>query len=63
MTDGVFEAKNREGGRIGFDAVVDFVRKHAADENIIDRLTDHVNEFSKGVEQTDDLTIVEVRSL
>ncbi|MFA6055425.1 MAG: GAF domain-containing SpoIIE family protein phosphatase [Thermodesulfovibrionales bacterium] len=63
LTDGVFEAKNRDGGRIGFDAVVDFVRKHAADENIIDKLTDHVNEFSKGVEQTDDLTIVEVRSL
>jgi phosphoserine phosphatase RsbU/P len=63
LTDGVFEAKNREGGRIGFDAVVDFVQKHAADENIIDKLTDHVNEFSKGVEQTDDLTIVEVRFL
>ena len=63
LTDGVFEAKNREGGRIGFEAVVDFVRKHAADENIIDKLTDHVNEFSNGVEQTDDLTIVEVRYL
>lgn len=63
LTDGFFEAKNREGGRIGFDAVVDFVQKHAADENIIDKLIDHVNEFSKGVEQTDDLTIVEVRFL
>ena len=63
LTDGVFEAKNKAGGRIGFDTVVAFVREHTGDENIIETLTDYVNEFARGTEQADDLTILEIRFL
>jgi len=62
LTDGVFEAKNKNGQRIGFDNLVSFIKKHATDkENLLDSITDYVHKFSKGVERADDLTIVEVK--
>lgn len=62
LTDGVFEAKNKNGQRIGFDNIVSFIKKHATDkENLLDSITDYVHKFSKGVERADDLTIVEVK--
>jgi len=60
LTDGVFDAKNREGQRIGFDAIVDLVQKHAREKQIIDVITGYVQTFSKGAERADDLTIVEI---
>ena len=63
LTDGVFEAKNRKGKRIGFENIVRFVEKHKDNENLLERITDHVGKFSKGVERADDLTIVELRFL
>jgi len=63
LTDGVFEAKNKSGGRLGFETVVTFVREHARDENIIEALTDYVNDFAKGTDQADDLTILEIKFL
>ena len=62
LTDGVFEAKNKKGQRIGFENLVSFIKKHAADkENLLDSITDYVHKFSRGVERADDLTIVEVK--
>jgi len=60
LTDGVFEAKDKAGNRIGFDSIVAFVRDHADAENIVETLTNYVNEFARGAEQADDLTIVEI---
>jgi len=60
LTDGVFDAKSREGQRIGFDAIVALVQKHAGEKRIIDVITDYVQAFSKGAERADDLTIVEI---
>jgi len=60
LTDGVFDAKNRDGQRIGFDAIVDLVQKHAREKQIIDFITGYVQTFSKGAERADDLTIVEI---
>ncbi len=60
LTDGVFDAKNREGQRIGFDAIVDLVQKHAGEKQLIDVITGYVQTFSKGAERADDLTIVEI---
>jgi phosphoserine phosphatase RsbU/P len=60
LTDGVFDAKNREGQRIGFDAIVNLVQKHAGDKRLIDVITGYVQTFSKGAETADDLTIVEI---
>jgi phosphoserine phosphatase RsbU/P len=60
LTDGVFDAKNREGQRIGFDAIVDLVQKHAGEKQLIDVITGYVQTFSKRAERADDLTIVEI---
>jgi len=63
LTDGVFEAKNKNGKRIGFENIVRFVEKHKDKKNLLKRITNHVERFSKGTEQADDLTIVEMRFL
>ncbi|MEW6584060.1 MAG: GAF domain-containing SpoIIE family protein phosphatase [Nitrospirota bacterium] len=63
LTDGVFEAMNREGKRLGFDNLVKFVRKKKKEEHLIDAITEHVRLFSKGADMADDLTLVEIRFL
>lgn len=63
LTDGVFDAKNKEGQRMGFDNLVRFVEKHVNEEDLIEKITDYVNTFSKGIERADDLTLVEVKFL
>jgi sigma-B regulation protein RsbU (phosphoserine phosphatase) len=61
MTDGVFDAKNRHGQRLGFDTVVKFVKARTHEEQLIDRLVDFVDDFSGTVDRADDLTIVELK--
>ncbi len=61
MTDGVFDAKDRDGQRLGFDTVVKFVKAHIYEEQLIDRLVDYVDDFSGMGDRADDLTIVELR--
>ena len=61
LTDGVFDAKNREGERLGFDRIVDFAKKHRNVEQIVQAIVDYVEDFSDGTERADDLTIVELR--
>jgi sigma-B regulation protein RsbU (phosphoserine phosphatase) len=63
LTDGVFEAKNKKGKRLGFQNIVRFVEKNKNKENLLKRITDHVEKFSKGTERADDLTIVEMTFL
>jgi len=60
VTDGVFEAKNKEGERIGFEKLVRFVKDHMDEENLLQKVVDYVNDFSKGLARADDLTIVEL---
>ena len=60
LTDGVFEAKNKEDKRIGFEKLVGFIKEHMGEGNLIQKVVDHVNDFSKGLARTDDLTIVEL---
>ena len=60
LTDGVFDAKNRRGERIGFENIVAFVKEHASEEQLLKIITEHVKKFSYGTEQADDLTLVEV---
>jgi sigma-B regulation protein RsbU (phosphoserine phosphatase) len=61
LTDGVFDAKNRAGLRLGFDAVVKFVTGHMHEEQLIERLVDFADDFSGGGDRADDLTIVELK--
>lgn len=63
LTDGVFDAKNKKGNRIGFEKIIRFVEKHKDKEDLLKRITDHIEKFSKGTERADDLTIVEMRFL
>lgn len=60
LTDGVFDAKNSAGERIGFDPVVAFIRKHSEDQHLVRKIVDYVDEFAKGMERADDLTMVEI---
>ncbi len=61
LTDGAFDAKNRNGERIGFESIAGFVKNHSNRENLIPAIVGHVNDFSKGTERADDLTLVELR--
>jgi len=61
LTDGVFDAKNREGERIGFKAIVAFIRENALEEQLIEKVVAYVEDFSQGTERADDLTMVEMR--
>jgi sigma-B regulation protein RsbU (phosphoserine phosphatase) len=61
LTDGVFEARNREGERIGFHSIVEFVKRHGDKDELAHRIVDYVDSFSKGTERADDLTVVDVR--
>ena len=60
LTDGVFEAKDKGGKRIGFEKLVSFVKEHTGEGNLIQKVVDYVNDFSKGLARTDDLTLVEL---
>jgi sigma-B regulation protein RsbU (phosphoserine phosphatase) len=60
FTDGVFDAKDREGRRIGFESIVKYVKVHRNEDRLYDRLVDFVDEYAQGVERADDLTVVEV---
>jgi sigma-B regulation protein RsbU (phosphoserine phosphatase) len=60
LTDGVFEAKNKEDKRIGFEKLVGFIKEHMGEGNLIQKVVDYVNDFSKGLARADDLTIVEL---
>ncbi len=60
LTDGVFEVKNKEEKRIGFEKLVGFIKEHMGEGNLIQKVVDYVNDFSKGLARADDLTIVEL---
>lgn len=61
LTDGAFDAKNMEGQRMGFDDLSGFVKKHLHEESLLEMIQEHVKSFSKGMDQADDLTLVEIR--
>jgi len=61
VTDGVFEAKDKAGQRLGFENLVSFIDTHRKEKDLVNILVDHVADFSKGAERADDLTVVELR--
>ncbi|MBI5100915.1 MAG: SpoIIE family protein phosphatase [Nitrospirae bacterium] len=61
FTDGLFDARDKDGGRIGFDNIVEFVRGHTTMPDLIGGLASFVSEFEQGAERADDITIVEVK--
>ena len=63
VTDGVFDAKNDKGERLGFDAVEEFARKNSSADNLPDLIAGHVNAFIGDADRADDVTIVELRCM
>lgn len=61
LTDGVFDAKNSAGERIGFERITEFVKKHYSEDRLVDKVVEFVEEFALGTDRADDLTMVEIR--
>jgi len=60
LTDGVFEAKNKEDKRMGYEKLVAFIKEQRGEGHLIQKVVDYVDDFSRGLERADDLTIVEL---
>jgi len=60
MTDGVFEAKNHIGQRLGFERIVDFVSTLPSGDDLVESVSKYVNNFIGKMEMADDLTLVQI---
>jgi sigma-B regulation protein RsbU (phosphoserine phosphatase) len=60
LTDGVFEAKNKVGQRLGFQNLVSFVNTHRKEKELIQVIMEYIDDFSEGAERADDVTMVEL---
>lgn len=60
LTDGVFEAKNISGDRIGYNAILKFIQENKDIEYLSERIINLIKEFSRNIEMSDDITIVEL---
>ena len=58
-TDGVMEAVNTKGKMFGVENVIKSISDATKPEYVFDKLIHDCAEFSKGVEQTDDVTLLE----
>ncbi|MBI5848945.1 MAG: SpoIIE family protein phosphatase [Nitrospirae bacterium] len=63
VTDGVFDAKNSEGKRLGFEEIVAFAIRNRQDDRLTERIVDFVGSFTGDADRADDLTIVELRRM
>ncbi len=61
LTDGVFDAKDKFGQRLGFANLVRFIDTHLKEKELIKVIIEYVEYFSKEAERADDVTIVELR--
>lgn len=62
-TDGIWEAQNREGTRMGKDPVYEVIREHAAEgaPDILQAVFDRLETFQQGAKREDDITAVIVK--
>ncbi len=62
-TDGVWEAQNRQGIRMGKDPIHQLLREHAAESavDILQSVFDRLEDFQQGVRREDDITAVVVK--
>jgi len=65
FTDGVSDARNRWGERLGEDRILDLIREHGAElspAEVLSRAFDVLETHTQGAPRRDDLTIVLVRA-
>jgi sigma-B regulation protein RsbU (phosphoserine phosphatase) len=62
-TDGVWEAQNMRGERIGKDPIYDVIRTHheLGAKQILDAVFDTIKQFQNGVKNEDDITAIVVK--
>jgi sigma-B regulation protein RsbU (phosphoserine phosphatase) len=60
LTDGVYDAKDMNGRRVGFERIVDVIKDNAGERGLIQRVIDYVDTFSRRTEKADDITLVEI---
>jgi len=60
FTDGLTEARDREGREFGLENIRNTISKHAhaSAQNLADSLKEEVAKFAKGAEQHDDITLI-----
>jgi sigma-B regulation protein RsbU (phosphoserine phosphatase) len=61
LTDGAFDAKDKVGQRLGFENLVRFIDTHRQERDLVNVIIAYIDDFSKGAERADDVTIVELR--
>ncbi|MGC2062786.1 MAG: GAF domain-containing SpoIIE family protein phosphatase [Thermodesulfovibrionales bacterium] len=61
FTDGLFDAQDHEGERLGFGRLLDFVKGHLHEERLIEGLMEYVVSLEQGADRADDITIVDIR--
>ncbi|MNC96957.1 Stage II sporulation protein E (SpoIIE) [compost metagenome] len=64
FTDGVSDARNRQGERLGEERVVELARKHRDETpaQVVDRVFALLDQHTGDTRRRDDLTIVLLRS-
>jgi len=64
FTDGVSDARNRDGERFGEERVIEIARRYRTEASgaIVERVFKAVDRFLRGVRARDDLTVVVLRS-
>ncbi len=60
MTDGVFEAKNPQGERWGYETMLDVIRQNSRQPDLMKIIVDYVDVFAASAPQSDDTTLVEM---
>ncbi|GAB4486641.1 MAG: hypothetical protein OHK006_14750 [Thermodesulfovibrionales bacterium] len=60
FTDGLFDAKDADGGRFGLERSQAAVLQYRHDVDILESIIGHLEAFSAGAERADDLTMVEI---
>ena len=62
-TDGIWEAQNQKGARMGKDPIYQVLREHAAESasDILQSVFDSLEDFQQGTKKEDDITAVIVK--
>jgi sigma-B regulation protein RsbU (phosphoserine phosphatase) len=63
-TDGIWEARNRNGDMFGKAPIYDLIRKNSAlsASQILNNILGELDTFRKGVKNEDDITLVVIKS-